>query len=82
MWVCVVVEGWLGITPPSKNDQERKLITSAKSRFTFSMTPAKWAASPGEGGDDESHKLEAKQVTEAIEGMLEAQINWNTVPGP
>ena len=30
----------------------------------------------------ESHKLEAEQETEARDGMLEAQINRNTVPEP
>lgn len=52
--------------------------TSAKSRFTFSMTPANgqlplWR-------EVESHKLETKQENKARDGILEAQINRNTVP--
>lgn len=54
--------------------------TSAKSRFTFSMTPANGQLPLRR--EVESHKLEAEQETEARDGMLEAQINRNTVPEP
>ena len=66
--------------PAKKMTNKENSSSSAKSWFTFSMTPANGQLPLRR--EVESHKLETEQETEARDGMLEAQINRNTVPEP